>query len=422
MPPKNSLKVEQERTKRLKEEVEEMEKMALQFTTIGSSGGSVQSVTFAGLGTAVASTSSTQKSGQIKGRTGSGRPSQPGSAPRPPQARVPVPPHASHGPMASAKLTSSNTSTALVKPNAIKSPLPAISSRPLSGTTSISRHQVAPSLKHSNTKSQVSTTSTGTVGIRSRKSSAPNSQTSSRKNSVSCSEDSTHINSKAVTKQDAENNSDCKRSRHVLKRTSQPATSQFSIEFLTREGENFSLGKDIFIKGDLPISTTCDMAIGDDSQLESEVSNSSPTLIIEQNHSSSSITVAPYESEGRNVAGSLEIPLEENPPKQQHVRFTTTEAVAKEPVRSSVQGEACGTESEARAPVPYFAQIEKAMVLKTLTEMSRTQETPEERHARLLELALQEASAPIEGVDEDLNAELVISPEDIMAELATLVN
>ena len=54
MPPKNSLKLEQERTKKLKEEVEQMERMALQFTSGGSSTASVQSITFAGLGTAVA--------------------------------------------------------------------------------------------------------------------------------------------------------------------------------------------------------------------------------------------------------------------------------------------------------------------------------------------------------------------------------
>lgn len=420
MPPKNSLKVEQERTRKLKEEVEQMEKMALQFTTIGSSGNSVQSVTFAGLGTAVAPAPAAQKSGQTKARTTNVRAAPPGSASRPPQARVPAPPHASHGPMASAKLTSSNASTGLVKPNAIKSPLPAISSRPSSGTTSTSRHQVASSSKYLSSKPQVSTASIGTGCVRSRKGSAVSSQASSRKSSISGPEDAGHRVPEAVTKQSVVNNLERKQSGRVLKRTSQSTNPQSVTEFLMREGDNFTLGKDIFIKGDAPISTACDMAIGDDSQLGSDICGPSPASTAEEKHDDS--TAAAYEAKEQKIADTLGIPLEENSPKQQHVRFAVNDVATTEPTRNSSQGEACGTSNEAEAPVPYFAQMEKAIVLKTLTEMTRTQETPEERHARLLELALQETPAPIEGLDDDLNAELVISPEDIMAELATLVN
>lgn len=420
MPPKNSLKLEQERTRKLKEEVEQMERMTLQFTSGGSSTASVQSITFAGLGTAAAPGPAAQKSGQAKARTSSGKAAQPGSAPRPPQTRIPVPPHASHGPMASAKLTSSSTSATLVKPNAIKSPLPAISSRPSSGIAATSRHQVVQSSKQLISKSQGPITNAGAGGTRSRKGSAANSQSNSRKSSISGPEETRHIVSEASDKQNAAHVSERKSSAHVLKRTSQSTNPQSVSEFLMREGENFTLGKDIFLRGDVPISTACDMAIGDDLQLEPDACDSFPPSSTENPRGND--TLLSYQAKESEVADALAIPSEENSPKQQRVRFEVAEVATKERSHNSETGEACGTANESEAPVPYFAQIEKAMVLKTLTELSRTQESPEERHARLLEVALHETPAPIEGIDDDLNAELTISPEDIMAELATLVN
>lgn len=418
MPPKNSLKLEQERTRKLKEEVEQMEKVALQFTSGASSAASIQSVTFAGLGTAITSGPAPQKSGQTKARTTSGKPAQPGSAPRQPQVRVPMPPHASHGPMASTKLTSSSTSSTLVKPNAIKSPLPAISSRPSSGTISVSRHQVVQSSKNLPTKPQGPATGVG--GTRSRKSSASSSQANSRKSSISGPEETRHLISEAVVKQSVMQASEHKLSGRILRKTSSSANSQSVSKFLMREGENFTLGKDIFLKGDLPISTSCDMAIGDDSQLELDPCDPPPVSSKEGLHTDS--TALQYQTQPLQITDTLAIPLEEQSPKQHHVRFEVVEDAAEEEVQNSNLAEACGIANEAEAPVPYFAQIEKAIVLKTLTELSRTQESPEERHARLLKVALHETPAPIEGVDDDLNAELVVSPEDIMAELATLVN
>lgn len=418
MPQKNNLKLEQERTRKLKEEVEQMEKVALQFTSGASSAASIQSVTFAGLGTAITSGPASQKSGQAKPRTTSGKPVQPSSAPRQAQVRVPMPPHASHGPMASTKLTSSSTSSTLVKPNAIKSPLPAISSRPSSGTISVSRHQVVQPSKHLSTKPQ--RPSAGIGGTRSRKSSANSSQANSRKSSISGPEETVRPTSEAVTKQSTTQASDHKPAGHILRKTSSSANPQSVSEFLMREGENFTLGKDIFLKGDLPISTACDMAIGDDSQLELDPCDPSPPLSKDEPHIDS--TTPPYQTQQLQMTNALAIPLEEQSPKQQRVRFEVAEDVTEKGAQNSSSAEACGTANEAETSVPYFAQIEKAIVLKTLTELSRAQESPEERHARLLKVALHETPAPIEGIDDDLNAELVISPEDIMAELATLVN
>ncbi|TNJ28888.1 hypothetical protein GMRT_15308 [Giardia muris] len=311
---KSSVQDEQARTRQLREEVSSMEKLMGQGGLL--SGSNVSKVSFSGLGT-VSSSSSTSSKPKSRVSSAKGTSSVPIPAPRGTNAQGPIV-AASSSSTAQAKTTKPRQSQ-ISRPPPLKSPLPVVLSRPGSSTAPTSFGP--PKSKPSSARASGTTTISSGVGGEGRQ-------------------------------------------RVILATSTTPAkgVSGFGCN-------DFTLGRDIFTGAP---SLACEMAIGDDSEVEPDLAVVKPEPAID--------------------AARLEPPRPATAPPK-------------------VETAAAGCDS-ATPETSYFQMLEKAVVLKSLSDACLQKESPEERQARLLALVMQETG--------ECDDEIAITKEDVLAELASL--
>lgn len=291
-----------------------MEKLMGQGGLMGAS--SVNKVSFSGLGT-ISSSSSTTSKPKSRVNSAKGSSGTPIPAPRGANAQGPLV-AASSSNTAQAKTTKPRQAQ-VARPPPLKSPLPVVLSRPGSSTAPTS---LGPSKsKPSSARASGTTTTASGVG--------------------------NEVRQRVVITSNA---------------TSAKGVSGFG-------GNEFTLGRDIFTGAS---SMACEMAIGDDSEVEPDLAVVKPEPAID--------------------ATRLEPPRPATAPPK-------------------VETTATGCDN-ATPETSYFQMLEKAVVLKSLSDACMQKESPEERQARLLALVMQETG--------ECDDEIAITEEDVLAELASL--